>query len=152
MKLIKYFLIMALAAVLCGAGLALYQSAKGSDKGEVTVEKEEKVESGEADDQKEEGESENRDTTIQDQGIDSSQQSDGTAPSSAGTTGGKLTAEDAAKIALRGLDGKIEKIKLKEKDDGAYYKVKIVGRSGFKEAKMEIDAYTGAVLSVDIDD
>lgn len=142
---------MALAAVLCGAGLALYQSVKGSDKRETTME-EEKVESGEADDQKEEAESEKQDTTIQDQTIDSSQQSDGTASSSAGTTSGKLTAEDAAEIALRGLDGKIEKIKLKEKDDGAYYKVKITGRSGFKKAKMEIDAYTGAVLSVDIDD
>ncbi|MGM0920198.1 MAG: PepSY domain-containing protein [Bacillota bacterium] len=61
----------------------------------------------------------------------------------------KLTEEQAKKIALAEVNGKIEDIDLEEEEDRVFYEVEI--ESGQQEATIQIDAYTGKVLSVAIE-
>ncbi|MDQ0860618.1 PepSY domain-containing protein [Bacillus sp. V2I10] len=61
----------------------------------------------------------------------------------------KLTEEQAKKIALAEVNGKIEDIDLEEEDDSVFYEVEI--ESGQQEATIQIDAFTGKVLSVAIE-
>ncbi|USK35270.1 PepSY domain-containing protein [Bacillus sp. F19] len=61
----------------------------------------------------------------------------------------KLTEEQAKKIALAEVNGKIEDIDLDEEDDSVFYEVEI--ESGQQEATIQIDAFTGKVLSVAIE-
>jgi uncharacterized membrane protein YkoI len=61
----------------------------------------------------------------------------------------KLTEEQAKKIALAEVNGKIEDIDLEEEEDSVFYEVEI--ESGQQEATIQIDAFTGKVLSVAIE-
>ena len=60
----------------------------------------------------------------------------------------KLTEEQAKKIALAEVNGEIEDIDLEEEDDSVFYEVEI--DSGQQEAAIQIDAFTGKILSVAI--
>jgi uncharacterized membrane protein YkoI len=61
----------------------------------------------------------------------------------------KLTEEQAKKIALAEVNGKIEDIDLEEEEERVFYEVEI--ESGQQEATIQIDAFTGKVLSVAIE-
>ena len=61
----------------------------------------------------------------------------------------KLTEEQAKKIAMTEVNGEIEDIDLEEEDDSVFYEVEI--DSGQQEATIQIDAFTGKVLSVAIE-
>ncbi|TDL80299.1 PepSY domain-containing protein [Peribacillus frigoritolerans] len=61
----------------------------------------------------------------------------------------KLTEEQAKKIALAEVKGKIEDIDLEEEDGSVFYEVEI--ESGQQEATIQIDAFTGIILSVAIE-
>lgn len=61
----------------------------------------------------------------------------------------KLTEEQAKKIALAEVKGKIEDIDLEEEDGSVFYEVEI--ESGQQEATIQIDAFTGKILSVAIE-
>ncbi|MDR0136895.1 PepSY domain-containing protein [Metabacillus idriensis] len=61
----------------------------------------------------------------------------------------KLTEEQAEKIALAEVKGKIEDIDLEEEDGSVFYEVEI--ESGQQEATIQIDAFTGKILSVAIE-
>jgi uncharacterized membrane protein YkoI len=60
-----------------------------------------------------------------------------------------ITREEAIEIALQQFSGTVDDVEL-EKDDGRlYYEIEIESSRG--EAEIEIDAFTGNVLMVDID-
>lgn len=61
----------------------------------------------------------------------------------------KLTEEQAEKIALAEVKGKIEDIDLEEEDGSVFYEVEI--EAGQQEATIQIDAFTGEILSVVIE-
>lgn len=61
----------------------------------------------------------------------------------------KLTEEQAKKIALAEVNGEIEDIDLEEEDDSVFYEVEI--DSGQQEATIQVDAFTGKILSVAIE-
>ncbi|MGG4488299.1 PepSY domain-containing protein [Metabacillus idriensis] len=61
----------------------------------------------------------------------------------------KLTEEQAEKIALDEVKGKIEDIDLEEEEGSVFYEVEI--ESGQQEATIQIDAFTGEILSVAIE-
>ncbi|MBN6204879.1 PepSY domain-containing protein [Ralstonia pickettii] len=60
-----------------------------------------------------------------------------------------LTKEEAIDIALEQFSGNIEGVDLDDDDDRLIYEIEIESSRG--EAEIEIDAYTGKVLLVDID-
>lgn len=63
----------------------------------------------------------------------------------------RLSAEDAAEIARSKTNGgEIKKVEFKKKDDLSFYKVEL--KKDGKKAKLEIDAYTGDILSVKVKD
>ncbi|MFD1361996.1 PepSY domain-containing protein [Lentibacillus salinarum] len=53
-------------------------------------------------------------------------------------------------IALSEFSGNIVEMELDEDDDRLYYEIEIEGKN--KEAEIEIDAYTGEILVMEIDD
>ncbi|MCM3594787.1 PepSY domain-containing protein [Metabacillus idriensis] len=61
----------------------------------------------------------------------------------------KLTEEQAKKIALAEVKGNIEDIDLEEEDGSVFYEVEI--EAGQQEATIQIDAFTGKILSVAIE-
>ncbi|MDA8354221.1 MAG: PepSY domain-containing protein [Firmicutes bacterium] len=63
---------------------------------------------------------------------------------------GKITAEEAARIARKQADGTIRKIEWEEEEDQAIYKVEIE-LSEEEKAKFEIDAHTGEILLAERD-
>ncbi len=66
-----------------------------------------------------------------------------------GSENRRLTAEDAAQIAIEKTNGGvIKKVEYKRKDE--LFKVKV--EKGDIKSKLEIDAHTGDILSIEIDD
>lgn len=63
---------------------------------------------------------------------------------------GKITAEEAARIARKQADGTIRKIEWEEEEDQAIYKVEME-LSEEEKAKFEIDAHTGEILLAERD-
>jgi uncharacterized membrane protein YkoI len=61
----------------------------------------------------------------------------------------KLTEEQAKKIALAEVKGNIEDIDLEEEDGSVFYEVEI--EAGQQEATIQINAFTGEILSVAIE-
>jgi uncharacterized membrane protein YkoI len=61
-----------------------------------------------------------------------------------------ISLEEAKKIALGAFSGEIEDIELDKEDGRLIYEVEI--ERGDKEAKIEIDAYTGEVIIIEIDE
>ncbi|MHA6253029.1 PepSY domain-containing protein [Oceanobacillus sp. CAU 1775] len=61
-----------------------------------------------------------------------------------------ITQEQAVNIALKQFSGKVEDVELDDDDGRLIYEIEIENDRG-DEAEIEIDAYTGAVLVVDID-
>lgn len=60
-----------------------------------------------------------------------------------------ISYEEAKKIALAEFDGTIKELELDEDDDRLIYEVEVKSKNG--EAEMEIDAYTGEIISISID-
>jgi len=63
---------------------------------------------------------------------------------------GKITAEEAARIARKQANGTIRKIEWEEEEDQAIYKVEME-LSEEEKAKFEIDAHTGEILLAERD-
>ncbi|HLR81155.1 MAG TPA: PepSY domain-containing protein [Bacillota bacterium] len=61
-----------------------------------------------------------------------------------------IDADEAVQIALKEFSGTVESVELDEDDHRLIYEVEI--EAGDEEAEVEIDAYTGEVLVIDIDD
>lgn len=61
-----------------------------------------------------------------------------------------IDADEAVQIALKEFSGTVESVELDEDDLRLIYEVEI--EAGDEEAEVEIDAYTGEVLVIDIDD
>ncbi|MFD2117369.1 PepSY domain-containing protein [Paenibacillus yanchengensis] len=62
----------------------------------------------------------------------------------------RLTSKEAASIAAKHVQGKVEDIDL-DKDDGRYiYEVELKTKRG--EVDVDVDAYSGKILKVDYDD
>jgi uncharacterized membrane protein YkoI len=60
-----------------------------------------------------------------------------------------ISTEEAKKIALAEFNGTIKELELDEDDDRLIYEIEIKSENG--EAEMDIDAYTGEILSISID-
>lgn len=61
-----------------------------------------------------------------------------------------ITAQEAGEIALKEFSGEIDEIELDEEDGRLIYEVEI--ERGEQEAEIEIDAYTGEVIIIEIDE
>ena len=60
-----------------------------------------------------------------------------------------ISKDEAKKIALAEFDGTIKELDLDEDDDRLIYEIEIESANG--EAEMDIDAYTGEIISISID-
>lgn len=63
-----------------------------------------------------------------------------------------LSEEEAVEIALGEFQGEVDDIDLEEKDGRLVFEIEIENESADREADITIDAYTGEVLSVELDD
>jgi uncharacterized membrane protein YkoI len=63
--------------------------------------------------------------------------------------GEKISLEKAEEIALKEFPGTVKQLELDEDDDRLIYEIEI--RNGEEEAEIEIDAFTGDILELDID-
>ncbi|WP_052345692.1 PepSY domain-containing protein [Paucisalibacillus sp. EB02] len=60
-----------------------------------------------------------------------------------------ISTDEAKKIALAEFNGTIKELELDEDDDRLIYEIEIKSENG--EAEMDIDAYTGEIISISID-
>ena len=61
-----------------------------------------------------------------------------------------ITSEAAIEIALKEAEGTVTKLELESENGQTYYEIEI--EDGTKEVDLEVDANSGAVLSIDKDD
>jgi len=79
----------------------------------------------------------------------SSTPSNTTAPSTKPAQKQMITAEKAAELAAKHVQGTVKKIKLEKEDGVRIYEIKLKTDHG--KVEVEVDAYTGEILDVDYD-
>lgn len=102
----------------------------------------------------EEKESKSQGTEEDNDGIDDNETANNDKEKNDSTSGEKenaiISSDEAKGIALREFSGTVTELELDEDDDMLIYEIEIV--NGNKEASIEINAYTGNVVVIEIDD